>query len=77
MTQAESHRHGVSRETVLKNANLSEPERFAEAERLLRRKLTPQEQEAIRTIHGTDTKPGISQGVYQNEGKAIREIVEE
>lgn len=65
-------RSRVPYETVLRNSNLPEPDRFALAATLIGHELTPAQQVAIRSIHND-----ISKWVYQNGQKELRVMVKE
>jgi hypothetical protein len=71
IASAEAH-SGVSSETVMKNANLPDAERFTIASSLLGRQMDDVERDAILTIHND-----ISKGVYQNGHKELRAMTEE
>lgn len=72
-------RSKIPYETVMRNSNLPEKERFALVENLLGSKFTEPQKNAIRKIHGPEDsiEKGISKGIYENGYPELRAMVEE
>lgn len=64
-------RSGISHEVVIRNAQLSPEDRLKKASELLWKQLSPEQEQAILSIHEE-----ISKWVYQNGHKELRAMVE-